>query len=190
MKLYHGSNTGGVEVLEPRLADHDRPYVYLTTIDVVAAIYLCNAVDKPDYWFPYGFDGNDTAPVYHELYPDALREVSDGVSGYIYEVEADDSQLIPLPGIPCARLAAEPVRVTGCTRVENAWELFQAYVEQGKLRIGRYANKSGPELERWDAMLVGELEKKNLVQNPECSYARFIKEKFPQVWEAYAKQLK
>ena len=35
MKLYHGSNIGDIKVLEPRQADHDRPYVYMTTIDVV-----------------------------------------------------------------------------------------------------------------------------------------------------------
>lgn len=49
MKLYHGSNIGDIKVLEPRQADHDRPYVYMTTIDVVAAFYLCNAVEKPCY---------------------------------------------------------------------------------------------------------------------------------------------
>ncbi len=41
MRLYHGSNVLGLNVLEPRLADHDRPYVYMTTIDAVAALYLC-----------------------------------------------------------------------------------------------------------------------------------------------------
>ena len=49
MLLYHGSNVLGLDVLEPRLADHDRPYVYMTTIDTVAALYLCNAVEKPYY---------------------------------------------------------------------------------------------------------------------------------------------
>ena len=46
MRLFHGSNTPGIRVLEPRQADHDRPYIYLTTIDVVAAFYLCNAVER------------------------------------------------------------------------------------------------------------------------------------------------
>lgn len=41
MRLYHGINVLGLNVLEPRLADHDRPYVYMTTIDAVAALYLC-----------------------------------------------------------------------------------------------------------------------------------------------------
>ena len=82
MILYHGSRTPGIQILEPRQADHDRPYIYLTTIDVVAAFYLCNAVERPYYWFPYGFrrDAMDV-PVYDELYPDALREVSEGVHG-------------------------------------------------------------------------------------------------------------
>ena len=51
MRLYHGSNVLGLDVLKPQLADHDRPYVYMTTIDSVAALYLCNAVEKPYYWF-------------------------------------------------------------------------------------------------------------------------------------------
>ncbi len=63
----------------------------MTTIDVVAAFYLCNAVEKPYYWFPYGFYKNSIIPIYHELYPNALKEVSDGVSGYIYEIATDET---------------------------------------------------------------------------------------------------
>ena len=55
MKLYHGSNTLGIEMLKPQLADHDRPYIYLTVNRVVAALYLSNAVERPYYWFPYGY---------------------------------------------------------------------------------------------------------------------------------------
>ena len=44
MILFHGSDTPNINTLVPRLADHDRPYVYMTTIEVVAAFYLCNAV--------------------------------------------------------------------------------------------------------------------------------------------------
>lgn len=99
MKLYHGSNIKGIQILEPKLADHDCPYVYMTTIDVVAAFYLCNAVSKPYYWFPYGFEKDSMIPIYHELYPDALKEVSEGISGCIHEVEAEESQIIPFKNI-------------------------------------------------------------------------------------------
>ena len=50
-----------------------------------------------------------------------------GVSGYIYEVLAEENQVIPFKNIPCARLATEPVKVTNCVRVENAYDLFNVY---------------------------------------------------------------
>lgn len=186
MKLFHGSNTSGIRMLEPRLADHDRPYIYLTAIDVVAAFYLCNAVEKPWYWFPYGFEnGNPKVPVYHELYPNALEEVSGGVRGCIYQVEASESQIIPFPNIPCARLGIEPLEVAGCQEVPDAFELFQRYKEQGKLKIGRFEDKSQKELNRWYDMLISYLEEKKMSQIPDCSYAKFIRSKFPFVWERY-----
>lgn len=111
MTLYHGSNTANIKILKPCQADHDRPYVYMTTIDVVAAFYLCNAVERPYYWFPYGFENGSQIPVYHELYPNALREVSEGVTGYLYKVAAKEDQILPFKNIPCARLATEPVEM-------------------------------------------------------------------------------
>lgn len=188
MKLYHGSNTANIKILKPRQADHDRPYVYMTTIDVVAAFYLCNAVDRPYYWFPYGFDSGSEVPIYHELYPNALKEVSEGVSGYIYEVNAEESQVIPFKNIPCARLATEPVEVMNCVRVENAYDLFMEYVKQGKMKIGYYEDKSEQQLEWWYSSIIDYLGEKNMIATPDCSYALFIKEKFPQVWEKYILQ--
>lgn len=188
MTLYHGSNIADIKILKPNQADHDRPYVYMTTIDVVAAFYLCNAVEKPYYWFPYGFEQGINVPVYNELYPNALQEVSEGVSGYIYEVEAEECQVIPFKSIPCARLATEPVAVKRAVKVENAYDLFMEYVKQGKMKIGRYEDKSEQQLEWWYSRLVDYLEEKNMIKIPDCSYAIFIKKKFPQVWEKYVMQ--
>lgn len=101
MILFHGSKTGGIKILEPHQADHDRPYIYLTTIDVVAAFYLCNAVQKPYYWFPYGFEnGNMDIPVYNELYPDALREVSEGIPAIFIKQTLKKIRLYPLKTFP------------------------------------------------------------------------------------------
>ena len=83
-------------------------------MDVVAAFYVCNAVERPYYWFPYEFETDNDIPVYHELYQNALREVSEGVSGYIYEVFAEENRVIPFKNIPYARLATEPLEVTKC----------------------------------------------------------------------------
>ena len=185
MVLYHGSNITNIKVLRPNQADHDRPNVYMTTIDVVAAFYLCNAVERPYYWFPYGFEGGSNIPVYHELYPNALKEVSEGVSGYIYEVLAEENQIIPFKNIPCARLATEPIEVMKCTKVENAYALFMEYVKQGKMKVSHFEDKSEQQLEWWYSCCVEYLEEKHMIETSECSYASFIKEKLPQVWERY-----
>ncbi len=185
MTLYHGSNTANIKVLRPNRADHDRPYVYMTTMDVVAIFYLCNAVERPYYWFPYGFENGSNIPVYHELYPNALKEVSEGVSGYIYEVLAEENQVIPFQNIPCARLVTEPIEVTKCVRVENAYHLFMEYVKQGKMKISYFEDKSERQLEWWYSRCAEYLEEKHMIETPDCSYASFIKSKLPQVWERY-----
>ncbi len=177
--LYHGSRTGGIDVLKPNLADHDRPYVYMSTLEAVAAFYLCSAMERPYYWFPYGFEGD--TPIYHELYPNALKEVSDGVSGYIYEVNADEGQVIPFKDIPCARLVTEPIKTMGCIEVTNAYELFMKYIEEGRMKIGRFEDKSQKELERWYSLTESHIREKHLPAD--CSYTEFVREKFPRVWE-------
>ena len=188
MILYHGSNTADIKVLEPRQADHDRPYIYISTLEVVAAFYLCNAVERPYYWFPYGFDKETGVPVYHELYPDALKEVSDGISGYIYIVEADEDSVLPFKNIPVARLATQPMAVKDVIKVDNAFDLFMEYVAQGKMKIGRYEDKTEKQLANWHNMILSYIKEKDMIKTSDSSYALYIKKKFPQVWEQYEKE--
>ena len=190
MILYHGSNTGGIQVLQPRLADHDRPYIYMTTDDEIAAFYLCNRVERPYYWFPYGFDKDTGVPVYHELYPSALKEVSEGVSGYIYTVDADENQVIPFKNIPTARLATQPLAVTDCKEVKDAWLLFLEFEKQGRVKIARFEDKTPRQLENWYNMIESYIREKDMIKTPDCSYAKFVREKFPHVWEKYISSCK
>ncbi len=184
MKLYHGSNTGGIKILEPHLADHDRPYIYMTTIEIVSAFYICNAVDRPFYWFPYGFTKSGT-PIYHELYPNALKEVSQNRHGYIYEVNAEESKMIPFKNIPCARLATAPLTVCDCKEIPDAYVYFMECNSNGKLEIGKFEDKTESELNRWYKMIYDILKEKNMALTPDCSYAKFVQNKFPQVWQQY-----
>ena len=189
MILYHGSNTANIQVLQPHLADHDRPYIYMSTLEVVAAFYMCNAVERPYYWFPYGFDKETGVPVYHELYPNALKEVSDGVSGSIYIVDADEDSIRPFKNIPVARLATQPVKVLKEIKVENAYDLFMQYVAEGKMKIGRFEDKTEKAIANWHSMVLSYIREKDMIKTPDCSYALFVKEKFPSVWRQYEKEI-
>lgn len=53
MKLYHGSSVPGIRALRPALSNHGRPYVYLTDIEPLAAIYAHNPLPSPYGFFPY-----------------------------------------------------------------------------------------------------------------------------------------
>lgn len=187
MILYHGSSTGGIQVLEPRLADHDRPYIYLSTLRIVAGFYLVNAVDRPYYWFPYGFDKNGGV-FYDELYPHALREVSEGKSGYIYTVEAEESAVLPFKDIPCARLGTAPMAVADCQSIPDCYRWLLEQEKAGAFTLLRFEDKTEKQLQWSYNSILRYIAEKNMIQTPDCSYAKFVQLKFPQVWEDYERQ--
>jgi len=185
MKFYHGSHIGNIKTLLPKHADHDSPYVYLTTIEAVAAIYLCNPMEKPYYWFPYGYEKGSQVPVYHEIYPDALKDVSQNKCGYIYEVELDEMYVSPLPDNPYAFVSSVSVPVTCFVKISNVYDLFMKYIEQHKLKVIFFEEKTENQLDWWYQNLISYLKKRNMVNSPGCSYARFIQMKMPHVWRQY-----
>lgn len=184
MQFFHGSNTGGINILEPRLADHERPYIYLTTNKIVAAFYMVNAVERPYYWFPY-YINKDGIPVYDELYPNALQEESRGIEGFIYEVEASAEQYLPHSQIPWVKLGTCQIPVTHCEHIPDAWDWFSRGEAERRLIIRRYETFDKKELDLYSSLIIVYLNKSNMITTPDSSYARFIKQKFPQVWENY-----
>lgn len=105
--------------------------------------------------------------------------------GCLYEVYMDESKILPFKNIPCARLATEPVKVEKCTKIENAYDLFLEYEKQGKFQIARFERKTKEQLNWWYASIEKDLKEMDMIKKQDCSYAGFIKEKFPQVWEKY-----
>ena len=133
----------------------------------------------------YGFENGSEIPVYHELYPDALRQVSKGVSGCIYVVDASEDQFVPFRNIPCARLGTVPLDVADHIDVPDAFELLQSYIRNGKLKVSRYEDKTPDQLEWWYSAVADYMSEKNMIETPDCSYARFVKNKLPRAWEIY-----
>ena len=63
-------------------------------------------------------------------------------------------------------------------RVENAYALFMEYVKQGKMKVGRFEDKSEKQLDWWYACCIEYLKEKHMMETP-------IKSKLPGVWERY-----
>ena len=182
MRLYHGSPTGNIKVLEPRVADHGSPYVYLSTRREVAAIYLTDGGQRPCYWFPYGYTREDKT-IYFELWPDAIREVSQGRSGWIYSVEAEEDALLPFAANPKARLSDKPVPVAEAEYVPDVYEWLLEAERRGELVLRRYEDFTPEQLAWWHRDILDEAREKNIAAIPDHPYARLMQEKFPRLWE-------
>ena len=181
MKLYHGSAAGGIQTLEPRLADHGQPYLYLTTLREVAAIYLTDGGERPCYWFPYGYT-RDGRAVYYELWPGGLREVSEGRSGWLYTVEVEEDGLLPLDSNPRARLSTRPLAVAEAEHVPDVYAWLLEAESQGRMVLFRYEQFTPEQLAWWHRDILAEAREKPIFDITEHPFARLVREKFPQLW--------
>ena len=60
---------------------------------------------------------------------------------------------------------------------------------QGKLKVSRYEDKTATQLAFWYKMVADTMREKNMLKTPECSYARFVREKMPMAWEMLEHEL-
>jgi len=187
MLLYHGSSTGDLRILQPFTADHGKPYVYLTTDSVSAGFYAASMVERPYYWFPYGYDANGK-PFYSELYPGAFPEAYQRKSGYLYVCEADEKKLLRFASNPNTRLSTEPVAVMRCERIPDLYDWFLQQEKEGRLTIQRYSSFTQEALSIWHEMILEELRDACSTGSRDNSYARFVQEKLPAIWSRFLRE--
>lgn len=181
---YHASQTANIKILEPRVSNHGKAWVYLSEKRENVLVYLSNAVEKYctetgfDYngifskWGPYGFD-QDGILTFEEYYPNALYETYAGVSGYIYRAEKVES--IPTEiSIPNAIVSDKPVPVIDCEFIPDAYTEILKAQKEGRLRITKY-DEFISKREEWLRKIINE-EYAEAVEHPEYRY--FLKGKF------------
>ncbi|MBO4290233.1 MAG: hypothetical protein J5865_09085 [Lachnospiraceae bacterium] len=189
MILYHASQTKGLTVLEPRVSNHGVPRVYFSEKRENVLVYLSNAIEKHcretgfawngpwQKWGPYGFDPDGRLRL-EEYYPDALAQTYKGIPGYIYSAETAQKEEIfaPLSDIPWSVTASEPVAVSGCEFIPDAYEEILKAETAGLIRILRYEEAvQNPKWMDWNRRTMEE-EYKNAADHPE--YRHFIRAKF------------
>ena len=182
---FHASLIKGIEVLEPRISNHNVPLIYFSKKRENVLVYLSNAVEKYcketgfDHsgkwtkWGPYGFNKDGTQRI-EEYYPDALVDTYKGVSGYIYAVQSITDSGFQLQ-IPDAAASSEPTPVKSREFVPDAYEAILVAEKEGLITIRRYEDNSKAQLE-WIERTIWE-EYESAVDQPE--YRHFIKGKFP-----------
>ena len=156
--FYHASPVKNIAVLEPRISNHGKAQVYFSEKRENVLVYLSNAVEKYckeqgyDHqgpyrkWASYGFTKEGILRL-EEYYPNATEETYKGVSGWIYWADKLD-QGERLEGIPFVWTSSEPVAVSGCTYIPDAYEAIMEAVREGKMVLKRYEDCTESNL-RW-----------------------------------------
>ena len=179
MKLYHGSSIRGLTQLHPSLSEHGRPYLYLSSDIVVAGFYTVWRVERPYSWFPYGF--SDGVPIYTEYYKNALADVYRGRQGYIYHCSPAGTLENPT-GIEQVLVSEQPVDVAGVLEIADMYRWLLEQEQAGALLIRRYEALTEREIVRAERLVADEIRAHRLKEAPQSRYARFLAEKFPQIW--------
>ncbi len=182
---FHASPTMGIKILEPRISNHGVPLIYFSTKRENVLVYLSNAVEKYcretgfefsgkwTKWGSYGFNKDGTQRI-EEYYPNALIDTYQGVSGYIYAVEAITDSGFQLQ-IPDAAASGEPTPIKYSEFIPDAYEAILAAEREGLISILRYEDMSRSQIE-WIERTIRE-EYANVIDKPE--YRHFIEGKFP-----------
>ena len=182
---YHASQTANIKVLEPRVSNHNRPLIYMSTKRENVLVYLSNAIEKCcrengfvhegkwHKWGPYGFTQDGLLSL-EEYYPNAFEDTYKGVSAYIYYAENMPSVVEDIQ-ISNAVATTEPIPVDGCEFVEDAYEEIMKAAEAGLIKLIRYEEQTEKKLNWIRNVMKSEYE--GAVNEPE--YRFFIEQKFP-----------
>lgn len=176
MKYFHGSSIGDISVLKPHVSNHGKSLVYITTNEVIAALYMVKT-----NWYSYGFKKDSSIPVYTEYYKDGLKDIYENKTGYIYECENTGFTDNPT-NIKVALVSEKEVPIINCIKVDNVYDKLLQYEKEGKLVIQRYGSLNEKQLNNIGSMVINEINEFNLVNNFN-EYSAFIKARFPEIWD-------
>lgn len=180
MEYYHGTTVGDLKVLKPfagKYSNLKEACVYFSTNKQLATVYIWN---RPYKWMTFAFHKNGT-PIYIESFPDSLKEFYGGVKGYIYICEGDFIEEEGI-GIKYAAMSRDPVSVVDCQVVENAYELFLQYEQEGTFIINWYENLTSEQHENNRKMVMSAIKRLNLLEGKH-PMSGFVQKTFPELWE-------
>ena len=139
MTLYRGTKISGLKIMEPRLVNHNKPYVYATTDKIEAIIYSVKGGNL-NYTNIYGYD-DDGSRCLIERKENILEGIYN-VEGRYYIVDETNFEKHDELGVGENEYVSElPVKVLEEITIPNVWEYFKELEEKGKLKIYRYPNR-------------------------------------------------
>lgn len=185
MFFYQASQVANIEVLEPKIANHNTPLIYFSEKKENVLQYLSNAVEefcKDNHfsyegiwkkWASYGFKKEEKLQL-EEYYSNTLEETYKGISGFIYHISYLKSEANFEINIPNAFALSQPIKVTGCKIVDDAFEEIFNAERLGLIEVIRY-DKFILSKKNW---LTKTIKEQYDVSENQPDYRFFLKNKF------------
>ena len=178
MIYYHGTTEDltKLNAVSKDHADAHNSVVYLTPNRAYALFYIR---DREINWVTCGVKG-DGVILYDERFPDQLKTIYRGVSGYIYSCE--DNGSFVTSKTRDIYTCNQPVSINSKVFVPDVYEELLKYVQRGSIDVTRYESLSEDEKQDVFDMMVHSIFKNDLF-NSSGKKAAFFREHFTEAWE-------
>lgn len=185
MILYHGSFAADICYLEPRSKLHgseNEKVVYLSGSIPYALVYIWDS-QKTNYSRKYVTCALKEGIVhYEEMFPDQLRELYEGVSGYLYFVE----QTADMKHMPKTHedmfYCTSPVKVQKTIFIPDVYKEILHYEEEGLFKISGF-NGATKEVQAERIERTAKWIEMCNFMDADLDQARFMKHYCKQAWE-------
>lgn len=178
MIYYHGTmeDLNELNAVSKDHADAQNSVVYLTPNRAYSLFYIR---DREINWVTCGVR-EDGVIRYDERFPDQLKTIYQGVSGYIYTCEDNGSFVASKTRdiLTCN----QPVIIKRKEFMPNVYEELLKYEQSGAVSVRRYDSLSENEKQAVFEMMVHSIFKNDWV-NSTNKKAVFFKVHFPEAWE-------
>lgn len=184
-KLYHASSVPGIGVLKaisPLHGSDGERVVYLTESLPYSLFYIWDAEHnkKPGKhvtcWLKSGIVH------YEEQFPDQMRAFYEGVKGYVYSVESNES-CEQMPNREGMWFSRRDVKVEEAIFIEDVYAEIMRYVQLGQVKVIPFDEVSQDKIRLLYDHMAQDILAKGLLDRPDCAEAIFYRTYFPSVWE-------
>ena len=83
-----------------------------------------------------------------------------------------------------------PLKVQEALYIPDSYQWLMEQEQKGLFAVSRFEEKTERSLNWWYDAVLQYITEKCMIETPECSYAKFVREKFPWIWEKYISQVR
>lgn len=184
MDFYHGSSTTGLTELRPFSSPYSNlqdAVVYLTTSRQLALHYIWDYNRVAVKW-PMLHIRDDGVLVFQEMFNGALEFLYSGLSGCVYHCigEYDINQE---SGVLTCATSNNIVPVVDFEYIDDVFRKILEYEQSGTFIYEKFEDRPLSAHERIREIILKQIKRVDLFNNPSHAYYRFFQEKFPEYWQ-------